>query len=826
MVTILLEMTLVAASDASSLSEPPFGIQTGDDDLFNHSSAFAVSMIYNEYNKEMIITGGTYGSYFQPTNDGEARPQSSISLPSSISSSLSNSTLLEGEQPTSDCFVSILHLPHRNSNGKMTDPQKVSWVRRRQYGDPSVNEFCSDVAIVGSSSNSGRHSNTSSILTVGYSHEGGLLTSFRPYGTSRRHTYGVLLNMGYDMELRNGVLLHSNHIQFPVAIVTAPDTDEAFIAEIFSDMDSITADVSYTSSVFDRSASGYSLPIPEGGRYSVRLRQTIRLNQDDTIQSQSSRTGTTSQGVVSGQIGDGTFTSGWTREYGTLGMDDVLLSSLSYHRGTASILMTGYTAGSGSAFGEANNETTGDKNEDGFLTRIDPVSGNVVNVLRIHSAFMPGNDRVLSVCHHQENQVDASPSYSEVYLAGYTDGLFDSSSFTDGNVTQGNSDSAILLKVDLESMDIIWTRQIGGSMQVQQSNFSPSGLQLHGMSCTVTQDGADVYLAGNVIEGTSPSRLNSSTGNVLGSGDIFVAQFTAAAGDLVFFQQFGTPEKDTLARGNSLATDAIGNLMVLGNTEGSWFRPKIPNGSSDVVVFSVSRDSGNYMTPLSTVGDNETSTNTQGGGHTQAVSGAESRNDAGKKGITFFLYILVMVVVCTIGVLFARRRRKKKLILKQPSKIHEIRASYSSDTTSNVGEAIISSPSDMWNDDEEENLFAKLSRDRQYRITMLKKLTNDRRYSTTVAGSNANPALTVSNKNGITNPIGFPTNVFGRPYRDVVDGMNDSGRGDTGDVLSDASKRMSLDDIVQVSPMNNRDNSDDDDDIQSSNDDSLTLDLV
>lgn len=75
---ILLMSIVFAASDASLDSESLFGVQTGDDRMFLGSSSYAVSMVYNDYNKELVITGGTYGSFFRPANGGETRNQSSM----------------------------------------------------------------------------------------------------------------------------------------------------------------------------------------------------------------------------------------------------------------------------------------------------------------------------------------------------------------------------------------------------------------------------------------------------------------------------------------------------------------------------------------------------------------------------------------------------------------------------------------------------------------------------------------------------------------------------------------------------------------------------
>ena len=116
---ILLLATCLASvlpenSAASDEKYMPFGFQTGAGNNLNYSS-YAAGMVYNNHAQELTITGGTYSNYFKP---GES----------------------ESENPGPDCFVAILHLPHKHPSmpSQISAISEASWVRRRQFGNPNA----------------------------------------------------------------------------------------------------------------------------------------------------------------------------------------------------------------------------------------------------------------------------------------------------------------------------------------------------------------------------------------------------------------------------------------------------------------------------------------------------------------------------------------------------------------------------------------------------------------------------------------------------------------------------------------------------------------
>jgi hypothetical protein len=503
-------------------------------------------MVYNDHSRELTITGGTFSKYFTP---GE----------------------VQSESPSgSDCFVAILHLPHEsagNTSTENTNQDEVSWVRRRQFGNSPASEFCSAL-YVGEKGN---------MLAVGHSGEGGILAPLLPYGDSRRSVYGMIIDLGDNVELRGGRLLHSNKVQFPVAIVSDPTTEDIFVAEMVSDNDLTDAQLDPASigqvfgSGIDHSTTGNHSPM-YGMTFSVRL-QTFKSNSTTSAERQ----------------GNGLAESlhpGWSREFGTVGEEDVQVSGLSYVAPSA-LLMTGYTLGTGPAFGSEGDSSK--RTIDGFVTAIDPSTGDVIHAKRIESLLSVGNDRVLGIC-----RPDSSTS-SEIYVVGTTDGIFDATYLQSLSI---NHNHAFLLKLDLNGMEIVWSRQIGGDFPEELKLVTGKGPQVHGLACTVTPDGKDVYMAGDVKDGAMLSIVNETAFASAGSNDIFVAKFRSDDGLLEFARQIGSEGEDSLAQGNSLATDAAGNLILLGNTRGSFYRRKAANGAADVFTMSISRESGAFLPPL------------------------------------------------------------------------------------------------------------------------------------------------------------------------------------------------------------------------------------
>ena len=611
----------------------PFGLQSGgkkDSAL----STYATSLAYDQKSRELIVVGGTYGTYFAP---GEKSSNASIGM-------------------TSDCFVGILHLPHLVTEERNFNSDRLSWVRRRQFGSSSVSEFCSGIQV-------GEDGNMS---VFGHSGDAGLLSELIPDEDVHRQRFGMLLEMNDAIDLEGGLVLHDNAEEYPLAMASDDSFQNAYIASIFSeassynpDMDNLTKSRVYRGGE-DLATTGYRPPM-YGRDFTLRLQ---RLERASSISS------TTSTSKIIGEMTGKALEPRWSREYLATGLRDVQVSSLVYIDPTT-LLMAGYTTGSGRAFGFPSNRSS--TSFGGFVTKIHPESGNVLEATRIEANVDTSNERVLALC----NPNNATSNF--VYVVGMTDGLFDNTYVTEvENNGWHRGNSAFLLKMDTETMKIIWSRQLGarfvdGSMGTAGIGDSP---QVHGTACVVTPDDEFVYMAGAVKDGAALSLRKDQSFRSAGADDIFVAQFGTHDGSLHFAKQMGTPEDDYLALGNSLATDEEGNLIVLGNTRGSLYRSKTNNGISDIFTFSIGREDGNSITPVGTALTeeenkpiNEVTIGPTGdiisSDGPPPMTNSASRQDKQHSKALSVVWVLLSFVVIFIAfqvLVFGRQRAKKILI--------------------------------------------------------------------------------------------------------------------------------------------------------------------
>jgi hypothetical protein len=531
----------------------PFGVQSGLDDEVR--SSFAVSMVYDVHSGEVVITGGTYSQYFSPDKGSLYRQPSNTQ---------------------SDCFVGLLKLPQLENiqpvGGVRREPE---WIRRRQFGNRDVSEFCSGLQ-VGPLSN---------MYVIGHSQERGLLSNLLPDGSTSQSVYGMIIELNDDINLWGGQLLHTSRVQYPVQMTADPTFRDFFVVSLFADADpaNILVDSPTSGRVYrggaDLSATGYQIPL-YGRQFSARVQRMYNTRDSDEV----------TAGAPSYTVGDNstvvpeTVEAKWTRDYGTDTLDSVEVSGLIYLDSSA-LILAGYTKGSGPSFGYTDLAT--DTTLDGFVTKINPENGEVIVAKRISSVMKRSDDRILGICHHE------STDEQFLFVVGMTEGLFDDTNLPEGYPYDEGGNDAFILKLDLTTMEIVWSRQLG-AFKAHRPQFA-NGHQIHGMACTVTADGELVYMAGDIKDGAIMSVRGEIEFVSAGADDIFVAQFRTIDGALQYARQIGSPEDDTLAQGNSLSTDRNGNLIVLGNTRGGLFREKGNTGVSDLFSLSVGRLAGEHV---------------------------------------------------------------------------------------------------------------------------------------------------------------------------------------------------------------------------------------
>lgn len=228
------------------------------------------------------------------------------------------------------------------------------------------------------------------------------------------------------------------------------------------------------------------------------------------------------------------------------------------------------------------------------------------------------NDFIQSICVPRFpagtlTNVDYYPSV--VYAVGTTQGI------VEGDKNGG----AFIVQIDLDTMNILWKKQI-------------SGTNVHGMSCevlvdveshgtTTRADSKDLlYIAGvvhgamtvQVLNGFDADSTSAVTTNHLGETDVWVAQLRASDGAIKWIQQLGTDRQDRLAKNTNnpsvsggkqesnigetgsskgaLAIDRHGHALLYGTSDGSLIRDKIKGDSNrDIFLLRLHRDDGSYQ---------------------------------------------------------------------------------------------------------------------------------------------------------------------------------------------------------------------------------------
>jgi len=267
------------------------------------------------------------------------------------------------------------------------------------------------------------------------------------------------------------------------------------------------------------------------------------------------------------------------------------------------LVLVGTTSGYGDAFGGANyNEDDEDESfryKTGFITTFD-VNGALKQSTRIE--LEEEDVLIKGVCFEEGND-----NVEFVYLVGETRGLLADniqSQDLSRDASGRHSKHAFLMKMNIQTHDRVWTRQVGGTL----------GKDVIAYGCAVSRNDDVVYMAGTIADGDR-IRLQTAPTISAGGDDIFVANYDSLNGDVNFVKQIGTSQNDWLARGNGIVTDESGNAIILGNTRGSMMRLRgegsnylslDSNGlASDIFVFSIEKGTGDMKSISEFMGETE-----------------------------------------------------------------------------------------------------------------------------------------------------------------------------------------------------------------------------
>eukprot|EP00339_Tiarina_fusa_P025486 CAMPEP_0117006464 /NCGR_PEP_ID=MMETSP0472-20121206/6683_1 /TAXON_ID=693140 ORGANISM="Tiarina fusus, Strain LIS" /NCGR_SAMPLE_ID=MMETSP0472 /ASSEMBLY_ACC=CAM_ASM_000603 /LENGTH=1198 /DNA_ID=CAMNT_0004707937 /DNA_START=301 /DNA_END=3897 /DNA_ORIENTATION=+ len=367
----------------------------------------------------------------------------------------------------------------------------------------------------------------------------------------------VLLGQSSEEDsVGGGYLLGGKTVTYPVAIVAEKGNDNVYVASLASDDGSETGD----NAVVEQEQYP---DLTSGGLRRFGFRYYLRFTKVN-LESQ-------------------------TAAEENFMTDD---SSSVYASGIAivgnNVIIVGSTRGSGGVFG---NKEGADM--DGFVLRLgdslgDTFGWSMVNNARIDSANSQ-DDWITQICSDPNDP-------TSFYMVGATMGLVPG---FDGASSMG-SVSPIVVKMSVDSMDVEWWAQLSAVLP-----GSDAATEATAFGCTV--DNGNVYVAGIVKDGASIVSPDNGAQTSMGMDDLFVAKMAASSGEVSWARQFGTSKNEGIGKGGSIATDASGNVILLGQTQGILYssnatesdsrRRLLAAGVSDLIVLSVS-PAGAFRTPM------------------------------------------------------------------------------------------------------------------------------------------------------------------------------------------------------------------------------------
>lgn len=539
---IVYSLLLSSILHAALAAEVVFGLQLNDD----AADSYGASMAYDAKTHRLYITGSTYSGYFK-----------------------TGSTEMTGANSMSDCFFGVLQLPQQI----FMSPQ---WIRRVQIGIEDASEACSALHVA---------ENNGDIYLVGHAdHSTSVMSPLASdVGADTNNpssaAAGLVMHLSRGANLVGGIVMEDDAVQYPIAIQGDATSDHLFVVAIKSKDGTANPHFEQLkqrteASQIDMSTAGY-LPPEYGSNYTILVKSLKRDKYYETAPDYDEAEIRT------------TLVPAWSREFGLGPQVSLQVSALLYV--SLQTLVLAGSIYSPSHLITEDGSTVGEGNWDGYLLMIDPATGAQQRSQLIKSSPQ-GDDRILGLC-------KSDSSSKEIFAVGITEGTIDFEGRPETEAmprVQQGSYQAFILKMNAETMETLWVSYVGA---VHDAGITQPP-QVHGMACAVTSDGKDVYLGGTVKDGavlTFENTDDSVDAKSYGKDDIFVAQYDTANGKLNYAKQLGTSFDDSLGQGTSLVTNANGDVIVLGNTNGSLMRNKATAQTVDMFVLSLARKRGHHL---------------------------------------------------------------------------------------------------------------------------------------------------------------------------------------------------------------------------------------
>ena len=249
------------------------------------------------------------------------------------------------------------------------------------------------------------------------------------------------------------------------------------------------------------------------------------------------------------------------------------------------LIIAGSTAAGGEGYGTA----TG-SDEDGFVTILDPETGN------LHNSDVDGSARtsqrfgsdlfdiVTNIC-------DDPFDENAFYIVGATVGDMDGHIKEDIVIPPEGSVQAFIRKIYASSLQAEWTVQLPA--YIDENTFSST----EALGCAVNNIGS-VFVVGQVENGAGMVERNAIHESK-GGRDMWIARIDTVSAERKWIQQVGSAGDEHVARGGPVVIDADGNAIVYGDTNGNIYRDRAVYAQHDVFVIRFDESNGYFAPTLS-----------------------------------------------------------------------------------------------------------------------------------------------------------------------------------------------------------------------------------
>ena len=468
-----------------------------------------------------------------------------------------------------DCFLASLQLP------TATDRRGPIWLLKESYGNKNASEACSDVLLHRRDNARAYYLAAHSVGSAGLAD---MLSIEQNSTDNDTRIYGLVMDTSIAGHLEGGIIFRSGAVHIPLSIAALDGTDNVIVA-------SITASEDFANLQYSKWMEDQHTLQPDPDIRAALLSSTQNFAFETTLRRLTS-TRKNSNDINEASQALPSLEPLWETSLTSTNQTQSFISGI-YVGPNGTLLVAGYTASTVHGDGLFYN---------GFVRRVDAESGNEIRSVRLQAHNESIHERALAICG------DGSSHFL----------------FVVGTYEVSASTSAFLMKLNTETLETIWHRELSA---VLTAGSLQSTSQALGLGCAVDRQGTRVFWAGTVKDGATLSVTKAmSISNSSGGDDIFVAKVDARGGEILWINQMGTQNDDTLATGRGIVSDREGNAIILANTRGSFMRKKSELGkriTNDIVVFSINGEDGSHLPILDTTSLPETSPQ-------QAEEGSES----------------------------------------------------------------------------------------------------------------------------------------------------------------------------------------------------------